>query len=132
MIVTRGWTDVQNRGSARLSSPVRLGKEYTFRWDQEPKDYIVEAGHRIGLVVLSTDYDYTLRPQPGTEHLGAAGGERAGAADRRRVARAAVLTRWRRRAGRWVLGPARQPGRPPGFGERLCFSGIAGGNAKRF
>jgi X-Pro dipeptidyl-peptidase len=66
-IVTRGWTDVQNRGSDRRSSPVRLGKEYTFRWEQEPKDYIVAAGHRIGLVVLSTDFDYTLRPLPGTK-----------------------------------------------------------------
>ena len=25
------------------------------------------AGHRIGLVVVSTDHDYTLRPKPGTE-----------------------------------------------------------------
>ena len=25
------------------------------------------AGHRIGLVVVSTDFDYTLRPLPGTQ-----------------------------------------------------------------
>ena len=56
-IVTRGWTDTRNgpRGTSTLS------------WTQEPKDYIFESGHRIGLVVLSTDYDYTLRPKPGTK-----------------------------------------------------------------
>jgi X-Pro dipeptidyl-peptidase len=28
---------------------------------------LVLAGHRIGLVVVSTDFDYTLRPLPGTQ-----------------------------------------------------------------
>jgi X-Pro dipeptidyl-peptidase len=65
-IVTRGWTDVRNRGSASRPQPVRPGRAYEFRWDQEPKDHIFEAGHRIGLVILSTDHDYTLRPRPGT------------------------------------------------------------------
>jgi X-Pro dipeptidyl-peptidase len=27
---------------------------------------VFKAGHRIGLVVVSTDFDYTLRPLPGT------------------------------------------------------------------
>jgi X-Pro dipeptidyl-peptidase len=27
---------------------------------------VFPAGHRIGLVVLSTDHHYTLRPRPGT------------------------------------------------------------------
>jgi X-Pro dipeptidyl-peptidase len=65
-IVTRGWMDVQNRLSPSLSQPVLKGWPYEFRWDTEPKDYIFAAGHRIGLVVISTDYDYTLRPKPGT------------------------------------------------------------------
>jgi X-Pro dipeptidyl-peptidase len=28
---------------------------------------VFKAGHRIGLVVVSTDHDYTIRPLPGTE-----------------------------------------------------------------
>ena len=67
VMVTRGWMDVQNRHSAARSEPVRQGKLYTFRWDLEPEDYIFPAGHRIGVVVVSTDKRFTLRPLPGTE-----------------------------------------------------------------
>jgi X-Pro dipeptidyl-peptidase len=66
VMVTRGWLDPQNRDSLTRSERVKRGREYDFRWDLQPDDYIFEAGHRIGLVVVSTDFDYTLRPLPGT------------------------------------------------------------------
>ena len=66
VVVTRGWIDPQNRGSRSHSSPVTPGKAYRLRWDMQPQEYTFAAGHRIGVVVLSTDHDYTLRPQPGT------------------------------------------------------------------
>jgi X-Pro dipeptidyl-peptidase len=31
-----------------------------------PRDYKLEAGHKLGLVVLSSDNEATLRPTPGT------------------------------------------------------------------
>lgn len=65
--VTRGWTDVQNRKDVDRSSPIEQGKEYTFDWPLEPDDYVFPAGHRIGLVVVSTDMNFTLRPAPGTQ-----------------------------------------------------------------
>lgn len=67
-IVTRGWMDPQNRISAAWSQPIKQGQFYRFEWNMQPDDYVFEAGHRIGVVVISTDYDYTLRPLPGT-HL---------------------------------------------------------------
>ena len=67
VMVTRGWMDPQNRVLNGLSLPLQQGKEYEFRWDLQPDDYVFPAGHRIGLVVVSTDHDYTLRPLPGTE-----------------------------------------------------------------
>jgi X-Pro dipeptidyl-peptidase len=68
VMVTRGWLDPQNRsGDYSRSRPIQQGEEYAFRFDLQPDDYVFKAGHRIGLVVLSTDYDYTLRPLPGTE-----------------------------------------------------------------
>jgi X-Pro dipeptidyl-peptidase len=67
VMVTRGWMDVQNRKSVSRSDPIRQGKEYDFRFDLQPDDYRFPAGHRIGLVVVSTDHDYTLRPLPGTQ-----------------------------------------------------------------
>jgi X-Pro dipeptidyl-peptidase len=65
--VTRGWTDVQNRAGSDRGKPIRQGKEYTFTWPLEPDDYVFPAGHRIGLVIVSTDMHFTLRPAPGTE-----------------------------------------------------------------
>jgi X-Pro dipeptidyl-peptidase len=67
LMVTRGWLDPQNRYSLSRSTPIKQGREYRFRWDLQPDDYVFEAGHRIGLVVVSTDHDYTIRPLPGTQ-----------------------------------------------------------------
>jgi X-Pro dipeptidyl-peptidase len=66
VMVTRGWLDPQNRLSIARSTPIRQGREYRFHWDLQPDDYVFQAGHRIGLVVVSTDHDYTIRPLPGT------------------------------------------------------------------
>ncbi len=66
VMVTRGWLDPRNRDGIARSRPLRLGREYRLRWDLQPDDYVWRAGHRIGLVVVSTDHDYTLRPRPGT------------------------------------------------------------------
>ena len=66
-MVTRGWLDPQNRNSLTRSDPVEPGERYTMRWDLQPDDHVFRAGHRIGLVVVSTDHDYTIRPDPGTE-----------------------------------------------------------------
>ena len=64
--VTRGWTDVQNRKGRDRTTPIVQGREYTFDWPLEPDDYVFPAGHRIGLVIVSTDMNFTLRPDPGT------------------------------------------------------------------
>jgi X-Pro dipeptidyl-peptidase len=67
VMVTRGWVDPQNRASLSDGAPLRPGRPYTIGWDMQPDDYVFPAGHRIGLVIVSTDHDYTLRPLPGTE-----------------------------------------------------------------
>ncbi|WP_341720814.1 Xaa-Pro dipeptidyl-peptidase [Micromonospora sp. FIMYZ51] len=66
-VVTRGWMDPQNRTSAARTQPIKQGKLYDFRWTLEPKDYVFPAGHRIGVVVFSTDQAHTLLPLGGTE-----------------------------------------------------------------
>ncbi|GAA1652818.1 Xaa-Pro dipeptidyl-peptidase [Nonomuraea maheshkhaliensis] len=66
-IVTRGWLDVRNRHRADRTEPLRPGKEYSFTWDFQPTDYLFKKGHRLGLVIISTDYDYTLRYPAGTK-----------------------------------------------------------------
>ncbi|MEV1333778.1 Xaa-Pro dipeptidyl-peptidase [Micromonospora costi] len=65
-VVTRGWMDPQNRKSPSRTEPVKQGKLYDYRWTLEPKDYVFRAGHRIGVVVFSSDQEYTLLPLGGT------------------------------------------------------------------
>ncbi|MGS0894648.1 Xaa-Pro dipeptidyl-peptidase [Burkholderia stagnalis] len=65
-IVTRAWTDPRNRLSDWLTQPVLPGMPYDLKLTFMPRDYRVEAGHRLGLVVLSSDNEATLRPTPGT------------------------------------------------------------------
>jgi X-Pro dipeptidyl-peptidase len=66
-MVTRGWLDPQNRSRPARSEPIVKRRAYGFRWDLQPDDHVFATGHRIGLVVVSTDHDYTLRPKPGTK-----------------------------------------------------------------
>ncbi|GLY08689.1 Xaa-Pro dipeptidyl-peptidase [Actinoplanes sp. NBRC 101535] len=65
-IVTQGWLDVRNRLSPARTTPVRDGRSYTFRWDLQSTDHVFAAGHRLGLVLISTDRDHTLRYPAGT------------------------------------------------------------------
>ncbi|PJJ63315.1 Xaa-Pro dipeptidyl-peptidase [Compostimonas suwonensis] len=66
-IITRGWMDVENRNSAKVTDPIEPGTSYQFNFDFEPKDYIFNVGSRIGVVVMSSDNEYTVRPAPGTQ-----------------------------------------------------------------
>src|SRR5882757_911644 len=66
-ILTRGWLDPQNRYSANVSAPIKPGTFYDLHFDLQPKDSVVIAGHRIGVMILSSDQEATIRPAPGTQ-----------------------------------------------------------------
>ncbi|MEZ6042281.1 MAG: Xaa-Pro dipeptidyl-peptidase [Planctomycetaceae bacterium] len=66
-IITRGWADPQNRDSVSESAPLTPGQFYDVRFRLQPDDQIVAAGQQIGFMVFSTDRDFTLWPDPGTE-----------------------------------------------------------------
>lgn len=66
-IITRGWADPQNRGSLRESQPLKPGEFCSFSFDLQPDDQLIPAGQQVGLMVFSTDRDFTLWPDPGTE-----------------------------------------------------------------
>jgi X-Pro dipeptidyl-peptidase len=42
------------------------GTPYTINFDLQPHDYQFAAGSRIGVVVMSSDRLFTMRPPPGT------------------------------------------------------------------
>ena len=66
-IITRGWADPQNRDSINTSEPLEPGRFYELAFDLQPDDQIIPAGQQIGLMIFSSDRDFTLRPDPGTK-----------------------------------------------------------------
>ena len=66
-LITRGWADPQNHSSLTDGEPLVPGRFYELTFDLQPDDQIIPAGQQIGLMILSTDRDFTLWPDPGTE-----------------------------------------------------------------
>ncbi len=65
-VITRGWADPQNATSLWVSEPLSMDRYVTVEFELEPDDQVVPAGRKIGLMVMSSDRDFTLWPQPGT------------------------------------------------------------------
>jgi X-Pro dipeptidyl-peptidase len=66
-LITRGWADPQNYKSIRESEPLVPGKFYEMTFELQPDDQIIAAGQQIGLMIMSSDREFTLWPAPGTE-----------------------------------------------------------------
>jgi X-Pro dipeptidyl-peptidase len=76
-IITRGWADPQNHKALTgdpadkkllvLSEPLVPGRFYDLTFDLQPDDQIIPAGKQIGLMIFSSDRDFTLWPPKGTE-----------------------------------------------------------------
>jgi X-Pro dipeptidyl-peptidase len=75
-LITRAWADPQNYASLKTGGdyhsfargkPLAPGRFYPMTFDLEPDDQIIPAGKRIGLMIFSSDRDFTLWPKPGTE-----------------------------------------------------------------
>jgi X-Pro dipeptidyl-peptidase len=66
-IINRGWADPQNYKSLTESEPLIPGAFYELTFSLQPDDQIIPAGQQIGLMIFSSDKDFTLHPDPGTE-----------------------------------------------------------------
>ena len=66
-VITRGWADPQNHRSMTDGEPLVPGEFYDVSFDLQPDDQIIASGQRIGLMIFSSDRDFTLWPDPGTE-----------------------------------------------------------------
>jgi X-Pro dipeptidyl-peptidase len=75
-LITRGWADPQNYASLKkggnydskqAGTALTPGEFVTMTFDLQPDDQIIPPGKRIGLMILSSDRDFTLWPKPGTE-----------------------------------------------------------------
>ncbi|HET7551675.1 MAG TPA: Xaa-Pro dipeptidyl-peptidase [Gemmatimonadaceae bacterium] len=75
-LITRGWADPQNYRSltdggnydSKLPGEKLVpGKFYDLTFDIEPSDEIIPPGKRIGVMIMSSDREFTLWPAAGTE-----------------------------------------------------------------
>jgi X-Pro dipeptidyl-peptidase len=65
-IITRGWADPQNHECLWHGEPLEPGRFYELSFDLQPDDQVIPKGQQIGLMIFSSDKDYTLWPTPGT------------------------------------------------------------------
>ena len=66
-IITRGWADPKNHRSLTESEPMVPGVFRDVTFTLQPTDQVIPAGRQIGLMIFSSDRDFTLWPAPGTE-----------------------------------------------------------------
>jgi len=66
-IITRGWADPKNYKSLTNEEDLVSRKSYTVNFDLQPDDQIIKVGQQIGLLIFSSDKEFTLHPKPGTE-----------------------------------------------------------------
>jgi X-Pro dipeptidyl-peptidase len=66
-IITRGWADPQNHASLRKGKPLKPDKFYSMTFPLQPDDQIIPKGQKIGLMIFSSDKEFTVWPSPGTE-----------------------------------------------------------------
>ncbi len=66
-IITRGWADPQNHNSLTRGEPLKVGEYYEVSFELQPDDQVIKAGQQIGLMIFSSDKDFTLHPKPGTK-----------------------------------------------------------------
>ncbi len=66
-IITRGWADPQNYKSISKGEALSPGKFVDVTFNLQPDDQIIREGQQIGLMIFSSDKEFTLWPDPGTE-----------------------------------------------------------------
>lgn len=62
-VITRGAIDLKNHSSRTSGTPLVPGQDYAASWELHGKDYVVPAGHRIGLVLMANDRSYISADQ---------------------------------------------------------------------
>jgi X-Pro dipeptidyl-peptidase len=66
-IITRGWADPQNHSSLTKGEPLKAGEFVEVTFNLMPDDQVIPEGQQIGLLIFSSDREFTLWPEPGTE-----------------------------------------------------------------
>ncbi|TNE79697.1 MAG: Xaa-Pro dipeptidyl-peptidase [Bacteroidetes bacterium] len=65
-LVNRGWADPQNHRSLTQGEPLKEGEFYDVTFELQPDDQMLFPGQQLGLMIFSSDKEFTLHPEPGT------------------------------------------------------------------
>ena len=66
-LITRSWADFRNHQDLRKEDDVQPGQFVDVSFELMPDDQIIRAGQQIGLMIFSSDKEFTLWPEPGTQ-----------------------------------------------------------------
>jgi X-Pro dipeptidyl-peptidase len=66
-IINRSWADPQNHASIREGKPLTPGEFVDVSFDLLPDDQVIRKGQQIGLMIFSSDSEFTILPAPGTQ-----------------------------------------------------------------
>ena len=75
-VVTRGWADIQNHASLTRGGnydskvpgqPLVPGRFYDVTFDLEPDHQVIPPGKQLAVMIMSSDREFTLWPEPGTQ-----------------------------------------------------------------
>ncbi len=67
ILVNRAWADPQNHGSLEKGEALQPGKFYDLTFHFQPDDQIIPRGYQLGLLIFSSDKEFTLQPKKGTQ-----------------------------------------------------------------
>jgi len=67
IIVNRAWADPQNYKSIAKGEALQAGNFYDLEFNFQPDDQIIPAGYQLGLLIFSSDKEFTLQPKKGTQ-----------------------------------------------------------------
>ena len=67
IIVNRAWADPQNHSSLEKSEALQPNIFYELNFNFQPDDQIIPAGYQLGLLIFSSDPEFTLKPKKGTQ-----------------------------------------------------------------
>lgn len=67
VIVNRAWADPQNHSSLEKGEALQPGQFYDLTFHFQPDDQVIPAGYQLGLMIFSSDPEFTLQPKKGTQ-----------------------------------------------------------------
>jgi X-Pro dipeptidyl-peptidase len=67
ILVNRAWADPHYHSSLEKGEALQPGKFYDLTFNFQPDDQVIARGYQLGLLIFSSDKEFTLQPKKGTQ-----------------------------------------------------------------